>query len=129
MRQEYPFLEFINVFHEFSFISKVQIKLKSGSFPQIDTSKVFVKHKVAKPKRKHVVESPSQAKHKVSKPKHKKGEAKHAIAHKHRKIHGRKKKEIKAARKAKLHHKREKKTKLHHHKKKHHVEKMDEESS
>ena len=101
----------------------MQVKLKSGNFPQIDTAKVFTKHKVAKPKRKHVVESLSQAKHKVSKPKHKKGHAKHkinhpkqkknhakhAILHKHAKIHSRKQKERNAERKAKLYLKKKKK--------------------
>ncbi|CAB4034174.1 Pol poly, partial [Paramuricea clavata] len=53
-------------------LKEVQVKLKSGTFPQIDTSKVFVKHKVAKPNRKH----------RVTKLKHKKPEVKHAIAHK-----------------------------------------------
>ena len=102
----------------------MQVKLKSGAFPQIDTAKVFTKHKVAKPKRKHVVESLSQAKHKVSKPKHKKGHAKHkiikprqkknhakhAIPRKHVKVHSRKQKERKAEKEAKFHHK-----KKHHH--------------
>ncbi|CAB3990275.1 Hypothetical predicted protein [Paramuricea clavata] len=43
-------------------LKEVQVKLKFGTFPQIDTSKVFVKHKVAKPNRKHSVTKPKQRK-------------------------------------------------------------------
>ena len=99
---------------------EVKVKLKSGTFPQIDTSKVFVKHKVAKPNRKHRVTKPkhkkAEAKHAIAHKKgqgkhatvHKKDEAKHGIAHNHRKLHGRKKKGRKAVKKAKLHRRKKK---------------------
>ena len=73
-------------------LKEVQIKLKDGRFPQINTASVFVKHKVTKPKRKHVVESLNMPKHEVVKPKE------HHEKHEATREHVRMNKELKMAR-------------------------------
>ena len=90
-------------------LKQVQIKLKSGRFPQINTAHVFAKHKVTKPRRKHVVESGSAPKHKVLKPKH-------AMPHQDKAVRHLKDKEKAEKKVAKLHERKLVKAKKRQHK-------------
>ena len=91
-------------------LKQVQIKLKSGRFPQINTAHVFAKHKVTKPRRKHVVESGSAPKHKVLKP------IKHVTPHQDKAVKHFKDEEKAEKKAAKLHERKLEKAKKRHYK-------------